>query len=73
MDTSFFIILSFYTVNRDENGILEISMHVEWLRRDVKAKAPLRVQLLLAFGGEGGEEQEALTLLSKKEGGGRGL
>ena len=34
----------------------------------------LRVQFLLTFLGEGGgEEQEASALLSKKEGGGRGL
>ena len=33
------------------------------IRRTVKAKAPLRVQLLLTFGGRGGEEQEASALL----------
>ena len=43
----------------------------EGLRRPVKAKAPLRVQLLLTFGGRG-EEQEASALLSKKEGGREG-
>ena len=37
------------------------------LRRNVKAKAPLRVQLFLTFGGEG-EEQEASALISKKKG-----
>ena len=36
-------------------------------RRAVKTKAPLRVQFLPTFGGEG-EEQEALALLSKKRG-----
>ena len=36
------------------------------IRRTVKAKAPLRVQLLLTFG-RGGEEQEASALLSKQE------
>ena len=43
------------------------------IRRNVKAKAPLRVQLSLTFEGEGGEEQEASALQSKKKGGGRDL
>ena len=38
------------------------------LRRTVVTKALLRVQFLPTFGGEGGEEQEALALLSKKGG-----
>ena len=39
------------------------------LRRTVVTKAPLRVQFLPTFGGEGGrEEQEASALLSKKRG-----
>ena len=42
------------------------------VRHAVTTKALLRVQFLLTFLGEGGEEQEALALLSKK-GGGRGL
>ena len=41
-----------------------------WFRRAVTTKAPLRVQFLLTFWGDGGEEQEASALLSKEGGGG---
>ena len=57
------------------NGdILKTSKKGKLLRCDTKTLAPLRVQFLLTFflGGRG-EEQEALALLSKKEGGGRCL
>ena len=55
-----------------ENGRVDVKLDWRPMRRAIKAKAPLRVQFLLTFGGRG-EEQEALDLLSKKKGVGRGL
>ena len=49
-----------------------LSMSKIKVRRAIKTKAPVRVQVLLTLEGGGVKEQGALALLIKKQGGGRG-